>query len=233
MRQHHLPIGILACVAAVSRADAAIVVNLPGTTETAGWHELGTAFAGNTWAIDGFPTSFPLAGNPWPGLIAPNVPGSSASAAFGKSSGGGYFASSTIYNAGTPGLHILADESPLADLSTLVIQFDLGSPLAAVPTFAFNGGTTGPAPVFAATRAGNHISGFSGTPEPTTVFAWQWDLRNLGPISDWSLTFATVPHGTIYEIHLDGGDTFAQVIPEPGAAALAALSLVALLRRRR
>lgn len=217
----------------MTTADAAFVINLPGATESAGWHQLGTGYAGNTWAADGFPSSFPLAGNPWPGPIAPNVPGSSASAGFGKSSGGGYFASSSIYNAGSPGGHFLADNTPLVGISTLVVQFDLGSALAAVPTFSFNGGTAGPAPVFFDSGVGNHISGFSGPAAPTTVYAWQWDLSALGPITDWSLAFATVPHGTIYEIHLDVGDTFAQAIPEPGVAALASLTLVALLLRRR
>ncbi len=215
-------------------ANAAIAINLPGNTETAGWQELGTSFAGNTWTADGFPTAFPLADNPWPSDIAPNAPGSTSSATFGKSSGGGYFASTSIYNAGSPGTHFLTNASPIAGISTLVVQFDLGSPLADAPVFTYNGGTAGPAPEFALTAAGKFTSGFTGEPAPTTIHAWQWDLSDIpDPITDWNLDFSTAPHGTIYEMRLDSGDTFAQVIPEPGTAAIASLAILTLLRRRR
>jgi hypothetical protein len=221
-------------VLAASHVQGAISIKLPGNSESAGWHELGTNYPGNTWAADGFPAAFPLAGSPWPGAITPNVAGSDASAVFGKSSGAGYFASSSIYNAGAAGTHFLSDANPLANIQTLVVQFDLGSPLADTPIFTFNGGTAGPAPAFSATADGNHLTGFGGPPSPTTVHAWQWDLSSISdPITDWSIAFTTAPHGTIYEAYLDAGDLFAQVIPEPSSVLLATLASSALLRRRR
>lgn len=219
------PILLLALTAA--GAHAAVTYNLPGTMETAGWDQLNrtdTSF----WDDNGFPTAGPAA---WPGAVAANAAGSTSSAVLSKLSGGAYFAGASIYNAGMPDVLTLGDTSPQAGLSSIIFQADLGSALAGV-SLSYNGGSQALAADFTGTSAGSHLSGFGGPPEPTTNFIYQWDVRGLG-VSEYEITFSTVPHGTIFELNLATGEGFAQVVPEPSAALLGGAAGLLLLARRR
>lgn len=210
--------------------SAAVTVDLGAGSEHAGWDQLNS---GNpAWATGGYPTLHPNATAAWPAPIAANASGSNASATLDKTSGGGYFAGGSLYNAGTVGSHLVADASPQANLATIVFQADLGSPFAGVPLLSYNGGSQMLAPDFSGTSIGDYLSGFGGALTPTTNYLWQWDLQGLG-VTDYSISFSTAPHGTIYELALDTGDTFAQVVPEPSVALLGAASLMLLGRRRR
>lgn len=209
---------------------AAISFSLPGNSESAAWNGLNNA---NYTSAAGFP-SFPTATNLWPSSLTPDS-GSTLGGSFNKVSGGGYFATASLYDAGTPGTFRITDLASVANLQTVVFQADLGSVLEGAPVLSFNGGTQGLAAGFTATSAGNFSGGFGGSPAPTTNHAWQWDLSGVsGPITEFAIGWTTAPHGTIYRLDLAAGDSFTQVIPEPSTALLGLATLtLATFRRRR
>ena len=210
--------------------NAAISFSLPGNSESAAWSGLNSS---NYPSSAGYP-SYPTATNPWPSALAPDS-GATFGGNFNKASGGGYFASTSIYDAGTPGTFRITDMASIGNLETVVFQADLGSVLGAAPVLSYNGGSQNLDADFTATSAGNFFGGFGGTPEPTTNFAWQWDLSGVPvAITEYSIEWTTNPHGTIYQLDLTAGDSFTRVVPEPSAPLLAALSLtLAAFGRRR
>lgn len=218
---------ILTLTLGSAAAHAAVSYNLPGTMETAGWDQLNRSDT-TFWDDNGYPTAGPGA---WPAPVDANVSGSTSSAEFSKLGGGAYFAGSSIYNAGTPDVFTLADSSPQADLSTIIFQADLGSALASV-SLSYNGGSQALAADFTGATMGEYLSGFGGPPSPTTNHVYQWDLSGMG-VTDYAITFTTVPHGTIFELNLATGETFAQVVPEPSVALLGGAAGLLLLTRRR
>lgn len=226
---------LLLALAAIPTANAALSISLSGNVESAGWHELGIGYAGNTWAADGYPTSYPGAA-PWPAAVAPNVSGSTASAELMKESGNGYFSGSSIYDAGSPGTFSVSDASPLAGLETIVLQIDAGATPGVTPVLHFNGGSQALAADFATTVDGDYTAnGFTG-PYPTTNHVWQWDLSGVvDPITRYEITWGSVAsnHLSQYEVKLTAGDTFTQVIPEPSALLLSFGGLALAFRRRR
>lgn len=211
----------------VIQSQAAITFTLPGNSENALWTPLSNvkypASAG--W------NNFGMNGQLFPSALTPNA-GSTLGGAFNKLSGGGYFASSSIYNFGVVGTFHITDAQPLNALQTVVFQADLGSVLGAVPVLNYNGGSQALAPDFQATSPGAFISGFGGPPAPTTNYAWQWDLSSLGA-TNYEVKFTTIAHGTIFRLDLAAGDSFAQVIPEPSALTITALGAFIFTRRRR
>lgn len=212
---------------AAAHSHAAITFTLPGNSESAAWTSLNNVKypAASGW------NSFGTNTQPFQAALSPDS-GSTLSGAFNKLSGGGYFASTSIYNFGVIGTFHMADSAPLAGLETVIFQADLGSALGTVPVLNYNGGNQALAPDFQATSPGNFISGFGGPPAPTTNYAWQWDLSALGATS-YEINFGTIAHGTIFRLDLAAGDTFAQVIPEPSSLMFAALGAFAFTRRRR
>jgi hypothetical protein len=211
---------------------AAITISLPGNSESALWTGLGNVKYPSSAGYNTFGTnSGPFNSNPALALLAPDA-GSTLGGTFTKASGGGYFASTSIYNFGVPGTLIVADTAALASLKTVVFQLDLGAPLAGAPTLSYNGGSQNLTPNNQTTSTGLFLSGFSGPPSPTTNYAWQWDLSAAGATS-YAITFTTIPHGSIYRIDLAAGDTFAQVIPEPSSALLGGTALALTFFRRR
>ena len=212
---------------------AAISVSLPGNSEFAAWSGLNNAKYPSSGGYNTFGTNTsPFNTNPSLAALGADA-GSTINATFGKISGGGYFASTSIYNFGVPGTFVVSDPSPLSGLETVVFQMDLGSPLAGAPLLNFNGGSQALAPVFQTSSPGNFVSGFDGPPAPTTNHAWQWDLSAAGATS-YEILFTTIGHGTIFQLDLAAGDGFAQAIPEPSATlfGFAALALTNLRRRR-
>ena len=209
---------------------AAISISLPGNSETAAWTGLNNTSYPSTAGFPTHSTSTDL----WPSAISPDA-GATLGGSLNKVSGGGYFASSSLYDAGTPGTFRITDLASVADLETVIFQADLGSPLGADAILSYNEGSQALAADYTATSAGNNQSGFGGPSEQTTNYAWQWDLSGVSaPITDFTVTWSTNPHGTIYQMNLDTGDTFTQAVPEPTVSLLAALSLaLTALRRRR
>jgi hypothetical protein len=227
---------IFASILAISTtAHGAVNFLLPGTSEQGGWDKLGTSYAGNTWAAQGYPTGYPGAG-PWPAPIAPNVTGSTSSAGFMKDSGNGYFSGGSIYDAGSSGVFSLTDNAPLGDLATVILQLDAGAPVGVAPTLSYNNGSQTLAANYFASFTGEYIaSGPTGTTS-TINTAWQWDLSAVTEeITSYVIRWGSVPnnHLTQYEVTLTAGDSFAQVVPEPTSAVLVAFGSLAFLRRRR
>lgn len=222
----------LFCLALLTASTtAAVTYSLPGNTESEGWINFNSA---NYGISAGFP-SFPTAGNPWPNSITPNVPGSAQSATFNKLSGGGYFASSSIYDAGLGGTYQVTDASPLGALANIIIQIDAGTAISISPTLSFNGGNQALAPNFFAVLEGDYLSGFGGPLSPTLNHVYQWNTTGLG-ITSYEITWGSAAndHLTQHELSLNTSDQFLQVVPEPSVALLASLlPFVACIRRRR
>lgn len=215
----------------VGSASAAITTGLPGNTEHEGWDQLNSS---TYTSAAGFP-GYPDAGDPWPTAIAANVAGSAQSAEFSKVSGGGYFATSSLYDAGLGGSYRVADSSPLASLATIVLQVDAGTSIGIPPVLNYNGGSQELAPDDFALTEGDYLSGFGGPVAPTLNHVWQWDTRGLD-ISSYEIIWGSNPdeHLTQYEVSLDTGDLFVQTIPEPSPVLLLSLlPFAACLRRQR
>ena len=213
-----------------AQASAAINLSLPGTTESAVWTGLNSS---NYTSAAGFP-GYATTTNLWPHALTADA-GSTAGATFDKVSGGGYFASSSLYDAGTPGIFHLTDSAPIGNLANIVFQADVGSAFAGAPMLNINGGAQAIAPNYFTSSSGNYLSGFGGPPSPTTNYAWQWDLSAFGgSINSYEIVWSTAAHGTIYELNLSAGDSFVQAVPEPGTGllGLAALGLTFIRRRR-
>lgn len=221
---------ILTALALAIPCQAAISFSLPGSSETALWTSFNSS---NYTSAAGFP-SHPTATNPWPNALTPDSE-SILDSSFNKISGGGYFASSSLYDAGTPGTFKAISPTALAGLETVIFQADVGSLLTVPPILSYNGGTQLLSPDFSTNMDGEYLTGFGGPPSPTTNQAWQWDLSGVSEsITEYSIEWSTNPHGTIYELNLAEGNSFAQVIPEPSLPILCLISLTfAALRRRR
>lgn len=207
-----------------------MTISMPDSSESAVWTGFTNANYGSAAGYPGYATT----GNAWPAAIAGN-PGSTLSATFNKVSGGGYFASSSLYDAGTSGTFVVGDASPLLNLSNVVFQADAGSAFAAAPLLTINGSGASVSPTYSATSTGSYFGGFGGPPAPTTNYAWQWDLSAYaGTINSYEIHWSTTPHGTIYQLNLDAGNSFVQAVPEPGSCLLgaAALGLIFIRRRR-
>lgn len=210
-------------------AAASVTFALPGTTAQEGWDGLNSSNYST-----GFPTH-PTTGNPWPNAIAANVAGSAGSATFNKVSGGGYFASSSLYDAGLGGIYQIADPAPLASISNIILQVDAGTYVNVAPVLNYNGGSQALSPDFFTIVNGDYLSGFGGPPETTSNHIWQWDTSGLG-ISSYDISWGSEDndHLTQYEVNLSTSDEFVQAVPEPSVVLLASLvPFVACLRRRR
>ena len=223
---------LAASAALLIPCHAALTISLPGNSENAVWAGLNNINYPSSAGYNKFSTNTSVFNStPALALLQPGS-GSSLGGTFEKISGGGYFASSSIYNFGVPGTLKVSDLAAIAALKTVVFQLDMGSALDGVPVLNFNGGSQALAPNYSATSTGNFMSGFSGPPAATVNYAWQWDLSAVGATS-YEIVFTTIAHGTFYQVDLAAGDSFAQVIPEPSAALFAVASLALTLSRRR
>ena len=195
--------------------SAAISFTLPGTAETSSWVLNRTNYPSVTY------NTFGTAANPWG---APAIPTSgNSSALFNKVSGRGYMAATFMYTATVVGSFRVHDESPLADLETVILQGAISDPFESMPVFNFNGGSQAIPANFSAMVPGTNYPGR----------AWQWDLSNVaGSIDRYEILFSG--HFAATSLRVDSGNTFFQVIPEPSSALLACAALgFTLIRRRR
>jgi hypothetical protein len=211
----------------------ALSIHLPGNTEVSGWNQL--KGSNPYWSTNGYPTAYPGA-TAWPGAITANIAGSEGSALLMKESGNGYFAGSSLYDAGGSGIFSVSDNSPLLGLASIVLQIDAGTSIGVPPVFNYNGGFQAIPPNDATQVDGEYLTfNFqTGQSFPTMNRAWQWDLTGMG-VTSYKITWGSVPnnHLTQYEINLTTGDTFAQAVPEISSIALLCLGSISLLRRRR
>ncbi|MEM1423968.1 MAG: PEP-CTERM sorting domain-containing protein [Planctomycetota bacterium] len=250
-------LSVLAVVAFAGAAQAQFLsYDLPGTTDFDGWDNLtrdnpqvvAANQAGNPFP--GFPGS-----SPWPeaiGSILTNGLGDpldtagdddlTGDATFDKDSGFGYPAGVSIYSSpfGNGGSYSVEDATPIASIETVVFQIQIGAGSQGffdpnnTPSLVVNGTTT--VPLFSSGEI-DSIFDPNGPFGPLVLntFGFQWDLRGLGPISSLDVEFGTIgTSSTIWALQLDQGSEFAAVsVPAPGALALAGLSGLALVRRRR
>jgi hypothetical protein len=195
--------------------SAAISFTLPGIAETSSWELNRTNYLSVT------SNTFRTATIPW---VASAIPTSGTSSAlFNKVSGGGYMATTFMYTAPVGGSFRLYDESPLAEMETIVMQGYISDALDGMPVFNFNGGSQSIPASFSTI--------VSGATYPAR--AWQWDLSGVvGPIHRYEILFSG--HFAATSLRVDSGNTFFQVIPEPSSALLACSALgFTLIRRRR
>ena len=227
MTRHFLAMSL----AAAGVADAAIAIHLPGSSEQAVWAGLNAA----NYPGAGGSSSFFDPTAAWPGPVAAN-PGSTAGAVFSKVSGGGYFATSSVYDAGVAGMFSVFDSAPLAALATVVFQIDAGTAVNVAPVLNYNGGTQSLAADYFTTVAGSYLSSGPMGSNPSTNHAWQWDLGAVAePITSYEIVWGSTTgnHLNHFELNLSAGDSFVQVVPEPSALMMVPLASFALIRRRR
>ncbi len=227
------PFRYLIASALVLSADAraAVSVSLPGNSEQAAW----AALNATNYPGAGGGSSYFTATAAWPAPIPGNA-GSTSGAEFAKVSGGGYFATTSVYDAGAAGVYSLSDASPLADLATIVFQIDSGTTVGIAPVLNFNGGSQALAADYFTAVSGNHVSSGPTGSNPSINHAWQWDLSGVaGPITSYEIVWGSTTgnHLTHFELNLSAGDSFVQVIPEPSAVVMVSLVSLALFRRRR
>lgn len=222
---------LLLSFVAASVTHAAVTINLPGNSESAEWANLKNA---PPYTGAGGASSFFNSSAAWPAPILGNA-GATSSAVFSKISGGGYFATASVYDAGVAGIYSLSDNSPLTNLATLVFQIDAGTTIGVLPTLNFNGGSQALAADFFLSVPGNYTaSGPSGS-VPTNNRVWQWDLSSISDITSYEIRWGSTTnnHLTQNQINITAGDTFTQVIPEPSSMLLSVLALSATLLRRK
>lgn len=210
---------------------AALSITLAGQSESARWANLSAA----NYPGAGGTSAFFRPTNAWPTRIAGNGTPSS-SATFFKESGGGYFATSSIYDAGVAGTYSLSDSSPINGLQTIVLQLDVGSVIGVAPVLHWNGGQQGMVAQFSLMSAGDYSASSPDGPIASTNHAWQWDLRQVpDAITSYQIVWGsrTNDHLTQFEINVAASDQFTQVIPEPSTILLGLCSLFVCFRRQR
>lgn len=215
----------LAAIGAANAATATLNIDLPGNSEQANWANLTSSTLTQAEGYNGFMTNTA-------GWTTP-VSADSGSATFDKVAGtGGFPSGSSIYNFDTPGSFFISENSPLANLETVVFQSDAVGGMMVAPTLSYNGGSQALAAVNTFSVSGD----FVGMDTSSTIFGYQWDLSGIvDPITDFTINWTSVVHNSNYTMQLNQGDTF-QVVPEPSTYALMAgiaCGALILMRRQR
>lgn len=243
---------VFAGTAATANANF-LTPGFSGNTEYEGW--LGLSRTNNQQVIDANagPNPFPdFFGSTslWPEAIVPDAPGSAGNASFDKISGGGYPAGESIYNSFNPGTYTIVNNNALAGVENVLFQLELGAGFTefgpngipgffdvapgSMPVLNYNGGTQALAATVELSFPGGRSFPNPG-PGPATInseiFAFQWDLSGLGPITSYDIVWTGIAFGTNYQMQLDSSDVFTAV-PTPGSAALLGLAGFAAMRRR-
>ncbi|MEM1108038.1 MAG: PEP-CTERM sorting domain-containing protein [Planctomycetota bacterium] len=237
----------------VTSASAAFVdPGLAGNTQFDGWDNLTRTNPQVASTTTPFPfPDFPGAA-PWPAPIESILTGGvqdtdptnddpTGDAYFDKTSGNGYPAGVSIYTSpfGNGGAFQVSDDTPVTDIETIIFQIELGGGssgfLSGPPTLTINNGST-VVPLLAE-QVIDSVFDPNGPFGPLTIntFGYQWDVRGLGPISDFDIDFDTFgsTSNTIFGLQLDQGSQFAQVIPEPASLLMIGLGSLAMFGRFR
>ncbi|MDP0499024.1 MAG: PEP-CTERM sorting domain-containing protein [Verrucomicrobiota bacterium JB022] len=234
MKMMHLTSYLRAGVALLSLAVAAplsaFTVSLPGVSEFEGWEGLNNT----NYTAPTYTGGFMNADADWGAPVQSNVSGSAGFAALDKVSGGGYFASTSIYSAFSPGTFSITNSNALAGLETVVFQLEAVSTDPIVPTLSFNGGTQSLEADLTWLTLGDTETSFGDS----TIYTFQWDLSTLAGITDYVITYSGPQHFSQVGMSLYSGDTFAPVgaaVPEPStyAAIFGSLALLTVAARRR
>jgi hypothetical protein len=235
---------------AINAATPQTIV-LPATTSFDGWSNM---TSGSYGPLQGYPT-FPGSAA-WPaGGIGSNRP-ASGDAGLTKTGGFAYPAGAGIYAAGLStdvnafGATLsISDTSALSGVRNIVLQLEiLESPYGELsffnslpPLLTYNGGSGTLAPQFSALQIQAYGGAFTPPPPAPQVpveqyvnlFAFQWDLTALGPVTDFAISWSHVQHNQLYAAQLDQSTQFVQVVPEPATLWLLGAGACALLISRK
>lgn len=225
-----------ACLVAHPAQALFIDIMLPGNSIYDGW-------AGMTGINYPGYGNFPGAGA-WPAPIVPTEPGSDGMIDFVKLAGNGYPAGASVYAPFTESdFSVATTASTPFDVETVIFQMDMGPGdggpfFVLAPALNYNGGTQALAPDFEEQLAGAYPWINPVNPSEmgsTSVLAFQWDLRGLGPITSYEIVWTTHPHAQMYELQADSGDTFEELVPEPtsGMMLMSGLATLVLAERWR
>jgi hypothetical protein len=205
-----------------------------GTTDTDGWFDLNST----NFPTPTYPTTFPEAFNAW-GIAAGSNQAGSGDAGLNKTPGtSGYFtsaATNAVYSPNALGTFSIVDATPVSGLANILIQVSgTGNLGASAMTLDFNGGNQDLAPTETLLLQSGPISTTFG-PSTKYIWAYQWDVSLLGPITDFTATWSTTaPHELTFGARLDQSSVYAAAIPEPSSMMLFTVGLGAafLLRRK-
>ncbi len=217
-------------------------VFLDGTTSFDGWDS--DAFVSNGVRYPGY--------DAWPTGIGSNVSGSGDATLekAGNGTGGGpYPTGGSIYHGGssaTPntlgGSLYVSELTALENVKTIAFQIIISDAYGydffdrVGPKLIVNGAEL--SATYFHDLGSEPASGTpTGDPMFNNLYAYQWDVSSLGPISQFEISWSSVQHARILGLQLDQsdaihGDYFAAV-PEPGTIVALSAGALALLRRRK
>lgn len=244
--------GALVGLSAVSALAAPMTISpwsLTGTTESNGWLAINASIFPST---GGFPGT-----TMWGPLASTSGGGNGELQKIANGTGGGpYAAGSSMYYGGFSGAAnndggklAVADSTPVANLSNIVFQIQIGEAW----TYDFYNNVM---PTLTYTTSSGTVTNVSATDwlllegydngtvtMPTgeetvyiNTYALQWDLSGVTqPITSFSISFNGVQHAQLYSLQLDQSDTYVQSVPEPttGLMFAAGAAVLALRSRRR
>lgn len=198
--------------------------------------------------------------DPWPNPITSKQGSAGHDAGLMKiadgTDGGAYPGSSSLYFGGFSsvvnnfgGTVSVFDDTPVANLATVVFQIDIGEIWlydfydsdndgnVDLPVLNYNGGTqrleATLAEILGQVQRGTHMTPNGPEPVYINTYLLQWDLTGIAePITSFSIEFSAVEHAQVYAMRLDQSDTYTP-IPEPTMLSAAAGALLLLGRRRR
>lgn len=217
---------------------------LGGTVTHEGWNTLNTTRLNNNPVVTGDNSTRPYGWhnltNAWSTTIASNA--GSGTSAFGKTGGYGYVAGSSVHQGAStfaviPGGNFFISGTTITNLETLVFQIVATNRedeiFHTLPQLVIGSDTFSPDFIALHDRVNDFSAGFGG--QDLDSYAFQWDLSGatIADGASFSILWTGLANSGIYELQLNQGDSFAQVVPEPSAALLATLAGSAFILRRR
>ncbi len=217
---------------------------LTGAVTYEGWDDLNTGRIDNTATTPGDnatrPYGFHNMTNAWNATLDSNL--GTGDSTLWKSGGYGYIASGSLHqgvpnNTINPGGDFEIASLAIDDLETFVFQIDAtdraGDVFDQFPTLTF--GATTLSADFSWRFSSVLQAGGMGGPQNRDSYAFQWDLTGQSIAAGTTLTvnWTGLTNSGIYELQINQGSAFTQVVPEPGVLGLAGLAVLGLCRRSR
>lgn len=210
-------------------------LSIGSSNEFSGWENLNNAHFPQANYGGEFPGT-----EPWFIPIDPNVTGSVLNSSFTKVGGNGYTATDGIYTPFGGGEFQVSSTSVVSGLETVIFQIDIGDgdvPFNAIPTLSFNGGTQQLAAAYSMISPGSFVFVNLNDPGPPMIssnHSFQWDLSSLGPITSYTIDWATGNHTQVYGMQTHTGDSFTGfAIPEPSGEVLVGFTFLGLAFHRK